>query len=87
MLLVGMYAGTAIMKSRMEVPQKIKKTYDPAIPHLGIYPEKMRSRSPEGICIADLFTIDEWTKKMWYVFYMFIYIHNIICKNILIHYI
>ena len=60
---------------------KIEIPYDPAIPLLGIYPEKTTIR--KDICtptfIAALFTIartwkqpkcpstDEWIKKMWYI--------------------
>ena len=60
---------------------KIEIPYDPAIPLLGIYPEKTTIR--KDICtptfITALFTIartwkqpkcpstDEWIKKMWYI--------------------
>ena len=72
------------MKNSMEVPQKLKIVlpYDPAIPLLGIYPEKTiikkDARSP--MFIAALFTIDktwkqpkrpsteEWIKKLWYIY-------------------
>ena len=63
---------------------KIELPYDPAIPLLGIYPEKTIIQT--DICtrmfIAALFTIastwkqpkcpstDEWIKKMWYVYTM-----------------
>ena len=63
---------------------KIKLPYDPAIPPLGIYPEKTLIQ--KSICtpmfIAPLFTIakagnqpkcpltDEWIKKIWYVYTM-----------------
>ena len=63
---------------------KIKLPYDPAIPLLGIYPEKTLIQ--KGICtpvfIAVLFTIartwkqpkcspmEEWIKKMWYIYTM-----------------
>ena len=65
----------------MEIPKKLgmKRPYDPAIPLLGIYPEKIAiekdTRTP---IIAALFTIprtwkqprcpltDEWIKKLWY---------------------
>ena len=41
-LLVGMQIGAATVESSMEIPQKIKNgtAFDPAIPQLGIYPEK-----------------------------------------------
>ena len=61
---------------------KIELPYDPAIPLLGIYPEKTIIQ--KGRCIpvffAALFTIartwkqpkcpltDEWIKKMWYIY-------------------
>ena len=67
----------------MEVPQKanIELPYDPAIPLLGIYPDKTFSGKYTCTCmfIAALFTIaktwkqpkcpltDEWIKKMWYL--------------------
>ena len=71
------------MENSMEVPQKtIELPYDPAIPLLGIYPDKMFTE--KDICtpmfIAALFTIaksqeqpkcpstDEWIKKMQYIY-------------------
>ena len=64
--------------------RKIELPYDPAIPLLGIYPEK--TIIPKATCtpmfIAALFTIvrswkqpkcpvtDEWIKKMWYIYTM-----------------
>ena len=63
---------------------KIELPYDPAIPLLGIYPEKTIIQ--KGTCtkmfIAALFTIartwnqpkcpltDEWIKKMWHIYTM-----------------
>ena len=58
--------------------------YDPAIPLLGIYPEKtiIQKESCTTMFIAALFTItrswnqpkcpsrDEWIKKMWYIYTM-----------------
>ena len=60
---------------------KIELTYDPAIPLLGIYPDKtiIQKDTCTPIFIAALFTIaekwkqpkcpltDEWIKKMWYI--------------------
>ena len=61
---------------------KIELPYDPAIPLLGIYPEKSKTLIRKDTCmpmfIAALFTIaktwtpkcsstDEWIKKMWYI--------------------
>ena len=70
----------------MEVPQKVKieLPYDPAIPLLGIYPEKtiIQKESCPTMFIAALFTIartwkqprcpstDEWIKKMLYIYTM-----------------
>ena len=69
------------MEKSMEVPQKIKNrsAYDPAIPLLGIYTEKIIIQKDIWTLMftAALFTIvtwkqrkclpiDEWTKKMWY---------------------
>ena len=61
---------------------KIKLPYDPAIPPLGIYPEKILiwKDTFTPMFIAALFTIaktwkqpkcpstDEWIKKMWYIY-------------------
>ena len=63
---------------------KIELPYDPAIPHLGIYPEKIiikkDTRTP--MFLATLFTTartwkqpkcpstEEWIKKMWYIYTM-----------------
>ena len=63
---------------------KIELPYDPAIPLLGIYPEKtiIQKDTCTTIFIAVLFTIarswqqpkcpstDEWIKKMWYIYTM-----------------
>ena len=63
---------------------KIELQYDPAIPLLGIYPEKtiIQKESCITMFIAALFTIaitwkqpkcpstDEWIKKMWYIYTM-----------------
>ena len=71
----------------MELP------YDPAIPLLGIYPEKtiIQNDTRTPMSIAVLFTIartwkqpkcsttDEWIKKMWYIYTMDYY--SAITKN------
>ena len=63
---------------------KIELPYDPAIPLLGIYPEKtiIQKQSCTTMFTAALFTIartwkqrkcpstDEWIKKMWYIYTM-----------------
>ena len=63
---------------------QIELPYDPAIPLLGIYPEKtiIQKESCTKMFIAALFTIartwqqpkcpstDEWIKKMWYIYTM-----------------
>ena len=70
----------------MEVPKKLKMElpYDPAIPLLGIYPEKtiIQKESCTTTFIAALVTIaktwkqpkspstDEWIKKMWHIYTM-----------------
>ena len=65
-----------LKKLKMELP------YDPAIPLLGIYPEKtiIQKDTCTPVCIAALFTIgrswkqpkclstDEWIKKMWSIY-------------------
>ena len=70
---------------------KIELPYDPAIPLLGIYPEKtiIQKESCTTIFIGARFTIartwkqpkcpstDDWIKKMWYV-YIHTYIHTYI---------
>ena len=63
---------------------KIELPYDPAIPLLGIYPEKMKTLIQKHTCttmfITALFTIaktwkqskcpstDQWVKKMWHIY-------------------
>ena len=63
---------------------KIELSYDPAIPLLGIYPEKtiIQKDTCTPIFITALFTIartwkqpkcpktDEWIKKKWYIYAM-----------------
>ena len=63
---------------------KIELAYDPAIPLLGIYPEKttIQKETCTTSFIAALFTIartrkqpkcpstDEWIKKMWHIYTM-----------------
>ena len=63
---------------------KIELPYDPAIPLLGIYPEKTvgQKESCTAMFVAALFTIartwkqpkcpstDEWIKKMWHIYTM-----------------
>ena len=60
---------------------KIELPYDPAVPLLGVYPDKtmIRKNTCTIMFIAALFTIaktlkqpkcsstDEWIKKMWYI--------------------
>ena len=66
---------------------KIELPYDPAIPLLGIYPEKtiIQKESSTTMFIAALFTIaktwkqhkcpstEEWIKKMWPIYTMEFY--------------
>ena len=63
---------------------KIELSYDPAIPLLGIYPEKtiIQKETCTTVFIAVLFTIartwkqpkcpstDEWIKKVWHIYTM-----------------
>ena len=44
-LLVGMQIGAATVESSTETPQKIKSglSFDPAIPHLVVYPKKPKT--------------------------------------------
>ena len=63
---------------------KVELPHDPAIPLLGIYPEKtiIRKQTCTPLFIAAQFTIvktwkqpkcpsrDEWIKKMWYIYTM-----------------
>ena len=67
---------------------KIELLYDPAIPLLGLYPEKtiIQKESRTTMFIAALFTIartlkqlkcpltDEWIKKMWHIYIMEYYL-------------
>ena len=54
----------------MEIPLKIKTriAYDPAIPFLGMYPEKMKTLIQKDTCtpifIAALFTIAKTRKQL-----------------------
>ena len=80
----------------MEVPQKTKLPYDPAIPFLGIYPGKtfIEKYTCTPVFITALFTraktwqqskclsTDEWSKKMWYIHTLEDY--SAIKKNIII---
>ena len=66
---------------RFLIKLKIELPYDPAIPLLGIYPEKtIQKDTCTPMCIAALLTIartwkqpkcpstEEWIKKMWYIY-------------------
>jgi hypothetical protein len=79
------------MENSMEAPQKlkVKLTYDPAIPLVGIYLKECKSGYNKGTCtpifIAALFSIaklwkqlrcpttDKWIKKMWCLYTMGFY--------------
>ena len=83
------------MENSVEVLRKlyIELPYDPAIPPLGIYPDKtfLEKDTCTRMFIVALFTIaktwkqpkcpstDEWIKKMWYVYTMEYY--SAIIKN------
>ena len=80
-LLVGMYIGAVTMEFLKKL--KIELPYDPAIPLLGIYPDKtvIEKDTCTPMFTAGLFTIaktwkqpkcstDEWIKKMWYTYTM-----------------
>ena len=75
---------------------KIELPYEPAIPLLGIYPEKIiiQKESCTTMFIVALFTItrtwkqpkcpstDEWIKKMWHIYTMeYIHIYSAIKRN------
>ena len=74
----GEQYGGSLKKLKVEIP------YDPAIPLLGIYPEKtiIQKVSCTTMFIAALFTTartwkqpkcpssDEWIKKMWHIYIM-----------------
>ena len=76
-----------LKKLKMELP------YDPAIPLLGVYPEKtiIQKESCITMFIAALFTIartwkqpkrpstDEWIRKMWHIYTMKYY--SVITRN------
>ena len=69
---------------RFLIKLKIEVPYDPAIPLLGIYPEKtiIQKETCTTMFIAALFTIartwkqpkcpltDEWIKEMWHIYTM-----------------
>ena len=73
---------------------KVELPYDPAIPLLGIYPEKtlIQKESCTTMFIAALFTTvktwkqpkcpstDEWIKKIWYIYHRELY--SIFCSNL-----
>ena len=69
-LLVRMEIGAATVENSMENHQKIKLEllYDPAIPHLGIYPKEIKSPSQKGIhtpmFTEALFTIAKTWKQV-----------------------
>ena len=87
-LLVGMQNGAVTVENSLVwqffKKLKIELPYDPAIPLLGIYPEKtiIQKVSCATMFIAALFTIartrkqpkcpstDEWIKKMWRIYTM-----------------
>ena len=70
------------MENSTKVPQNTDVPYDPAIPCLGIYPDKTIVLKDIGnlMFIAALFTIvktwkqstcpltEDWIKKMWYTY-------------------
>ena len=78
--MVHIYEEQFLKKLKIELP------YDPAIPLLSIYLEKMKTLIRKDTCtpmfIAALLTIaktwklpkcpsmDEWIKKMWYIYTM-----------------
>ena len=88
--LMEMYLDTVTMENSMEISIKKKKKklgikpYDPAIPFLGIYPEKTKIEKDTCIpmFIVSFFTIartwkqprcpstDEWIKKLWCIYTM-----------------
>ena len=80
-------SGAAPVENSVEVSQKIKnRTYDPAIPLLGIYLKKSKTLTQKdtwtSVFIAALFTVgkigkqskcllvDDWIKKKWYIYTM-----------------
>ena len=79
--MVGLSIGATTVENSMEIPQKTKHRlpFDPAIPLLGINPEKTLTHKDTctPMFIAALFAIaktwkqpkcpstEEWIKKMW----------------------
>ena len=73
-----------LKKLKIKLPYEKNKEllYDPAIPLLGIYPDKtvIQKDTCTPMCRAALFTIaktwkepkcpstDEWIKKLWYIY-------------------
>ena len=71
-LLMGIQIGAATLENSMEIPQKLKMDlpFDPAIPLLGIYPEKSETLIEKNIStpvfIAMFFTIAKiWKQERW----------------------
>ena len=66
-LLVGMYVGTATTENSVEAPQNchIELPYDPAVPLLGIYPDKtiIQKDTCTPMFLAALFTIAKTWKQ------------------------
>ena len=67
-LLVGMQTGAATLENSVELPQKIKNCYDPAIALLGIYPRDtgvlMRRDTCTPMFIAALSTIAKFMERV-----------------------
>ena len=80
---MGLSIGATTVENSMEIPQKTKHRlpFDPAIPLLGISPEKTMTQKDTctPMFIAALYTIvktqkqpkrpltEEWIKKTWYI--------------------
>ena len=58
-LLVGMQTGAANVEKSMEYPQKTK-TFDPAIPLLGLYPKNPETPIQKNLC-TPMFTAAQFT--------------------------
>ena len=67
MFLLGMWNGTLIMESSMEVHREIKieLPYDPAIPLFVTYPKELKSRVWRAICIPMFNAVLLTMVKMW----------------------
>ena len=85
--------GAPLCECESEIKLKMELCYDPAIALMGIYPQIMKTVIRRGTCTPILIaatitpiqrepkcpSMDEWIKKMWYVYTMEYY--SVMKKN------